>query len=96
MQFTKLISQSVFCLLLNLDKEGRGVAFFWNPDIFVALCRILANSFHSIQVVLSPDADPPVVRIMDYKYATFSFWSPHFHSMLVEMVVFAQVQCQCD
>lgn len=26
---------------------------------------------HLLQVILSPDADPPVLKIMDYKYEVF-------------------------
>jgi len=29
--------------------------------------------FHLLQVILSPDADPPVLKIMDYKYDVFCY-----------------------
>lgn len=41
-----------------------------------------------MQVVLSPDADPPVLRIMDYKYAISLSGLPILF-MFVEKVVSA-------
>jgi hypothetical protein len=37
-------------------------------------CPELLICFCFLQVIVSPDADPPVVRIMDYKYDSFSIF----------------------
>lgn len=39
------------------------------------------------QVILSPDADPPVVRIMDYKYDIYFFEIlMDIHAILAQMI----------
>ncbi len=56
----------------------------------VHLCFEALNLFllTYLQVILSPDATPPVVKIMDYKYGVFFFLEEELHFYLFFHIFF--------
>ena len=79
---------AIFASFVLLFFDCQKVFVFWASHTCIMLGFILILFLLLLlQVILSPDAKPPVVRIMDYEYDIYSFfffqfwivvWEVHF------------------
>ena len=76
-----MVSSYIQCVAISIN-EYKGFLFEPLDDTWIILLIYSRTCSYSLilQVILSPDADPPVVKIMDYKYDIFPPEEElHFH-----------------